>query len=194
LQELFEHLQEPRLVFSEGIVGFGQAFFEQAVRQGQEGVVAKHLASVYLPGRRAAAWRKIKPARLLPCVIVGFVPGRQGFRRLLVAAPRGGQLCYVASLHAGVSRTLRAPLQAALTARVRAQPVVSCPEPAVWVEPELYCQVRFLEWTHAGRLRGASFHQLLSAPAQLGLTAPGTVALPTRNGKHCPDTTRTGYT
>jgi hypothetical protein len=103
-------------------------------------------------------------------------------------------LCYVASLHSGVSSTLRAPLQAALAARVRAQPVVSCPEPAVWVEPELYCQVRFLEWTHAGRLRGASFHQLLSAPAPPGLTAQVPVKLPSRNGKHCPDTTRTGHT
>ena len=52
LQQLLERLHEPRLVFSEGIVGFGQAFFEQAVAQGQEGIMAKHLASRYLPGRR----------------------------------------------------------------------------------------------------------------------------------------------
>ena len=36
--------------------------------------MAKHLASRYLPGKRSAAWRKIKPALTLPCVIVGFVP------------------------------------------------------------------------------------------------------------------------
>jgi hypothetical protein len=28
----------------------------------------------------------------------------------------------------------------------------------------LICQVHYLEWTRAGRLRGASFHGLLTAP------------------------------
>src|SRR5262249_44878052 len=43
LQHLLVHWQEPRVQFSEGIVGPGRAFFEQAVRQGQEGIMAKHL-------------------------------------------------------------------------------------------------------------------------------------------------------
>ena len=62
LQGLLEALQEPRLVFSAGVLGAGQRFFAEAVRQGQEGVMAKHLASRYRPGRRSAAWKKIKPA------------------------------------------------------------------------------------------------------------------------------------
>ena len=40
-------------------------------------------------------------------------------------------------------------------------------ERGTWVEPELFCQVRFLEWTHAGRLRGASFQSLLSETGQI---------------------------
>src|SRR5207244_12090445 len=62
LRSLVDRLQEPRLVFSEGVIGSGRAFFDQAVHQGQEGVMAKHLASRYAPGRRSAAWQKIKPA------------------------------------------------------------------------------------------------------------------------------------
>ena len=117
-----------------------------------------------MPGRRSAAWRKIKPVHLLPCVVVGFVPGRAGFRRLLVAAVRDGSLQYVASLRSGFSNQVRAHLQAWLTTRLRSQPVVACPYAATWVEPALYCQVRFLDWTRAGRLRGASFHRLLDTP------------------------------
>jgi ATP-dependent DNA ligase len=49
----------PSLVFSEGIVGSGRAFFEAVCRQGLEGVVAKRLEGHYRPGRRA--WIKIKP-------------------------------------------------------------------------------------------------------------------------------------
>ena len=48
LQDLLARWQEPRVLFSEGIVGPGRVFFEQAVRQGQEGVMAKHLASRYV--------------------------------------------------------------------------------------------------------------------------------------------------
>jgi ATP-dependent DNA ligase len=62
LQGLLDPLHEPRLVFSAGVVGSGRLFFAEVVRQGQEGVMAKHLASRYRPGRRSAAWKKIKPA------------------------------------------------------------------------------------------------------------------------------------
>jgi bifunctional non-homologous end joining protein LigD len=49
----------PRLVFSEGIIGEGRAFFEAVCAEGLEGVVAKRLDGRYRPGRRA--WIKIKP-------------------------------------------------------------------------------------------------------------------------------------
>jgi ATP-dependent DNA ligase len=161
LPQLLDRLQEPRLLLSAGVVGPGRLWFEKAVAQGQEGVMAKHLASRYLPGRRSAAWRKIKPVRSLPCVIVGFVPGRDGCRRLLVAAARDGPLRYVATLHAGGRAAAGADWSAVLATRVRPRPVVPCPGRGVWVEPDLFCQVRFLEWTRAGRLRGASFQGLL---------------------------------
>jgi ATP-dependent DNA ligase len=45
LQELVQRLQEPVLLFSEGVVGPGKAFFAALVAQGQEGMMAKHLAS-----------------------------------------------------------------------------------------------------------------------------------------------------
>ena len=37
LQELLQRLQERYVVFSEGVVGAGRAFFEAVVAQGQEG-------------------------------------------------------------------------------------------------------------------------------------------------------------
>ncbi len=168
LQELVGQLKEPRVHLSEGIIGAGRAFFDQAVDQGQEGVMAKHLACGYLPGRRTAAWQKIKPALTMPCVIIGFVPGRQQFRSLLVAASLRGTLAYVANLSSGFSAANRDQLQTLLARRVRAQPVVPCPHRGVWIEPDLFCQVRFLEWTTNGRLRGASFQRLLGLPSAGG--------------------------
>jgi ATP-dependent DNA ligase len=45
LQELLQRRPLPGVFFSEGVVGPGQAFFKALVAQGQEGMMAKHLAS-----------------------------------------------------------------------------------------------------------------------------------------------------
>ncbi len=60
LAEIVKVHDDPRLIFSEGIVGSGVALFEEVGRRGLEGVVAKELASGYRPGRRGGAWLKIK--------------------------------------------------------------------------------------------------------------------------------------
>jgi ATP-dependent DNA ligase len=59
LETVVRACANPRLVFSEGIVGPGRAFFEAACAKGLEGIVAKRLEGHYRPGRRA--WIKIKP-------------------------------------------------------------------------------------------------------------------------------------
>jgi DNA ligase D-like protein (predicted ligase) len=161
LEELVHPWQQPRLLLSEGVIGPGKQFFEQAVRQGQEGIMAKHLASRYQPGTRSSAWRKIKPKRQLPCVILGWLPGQKGFGGLLLAACWQGCLRYVASVRTGFTQQSRAELQGLLASRVCARPLVACPKRGHWVKPGVYCQVRFLEWTRSGRLRGASFERLL---------------------------------
>jgi len=58
----------PRLIPQ--TVGEGQGFAEQAYRAGQEGVMAKDLASKYTPGVRGKAWLKLKHVLTLDLVIV----------------------------------------------------------------------------------------------------------------------------
>lgn len=164
LQDLLARRQEPRVPFSEGVVGPGRVFFEQAVRQGQEGVMAKHLDSRYLPGKRSSCWLKVKPGQRLPGVIIGWQPGATGLGGLLVAAPWGGVLRYVANVRAGFTDQDRRRLPTVLAGRGRPRPVVPCPHRGFWVEPDLVCEVNYLEWTRAGRLRGASFQRLLAEP------------------------------
>jgi ATP-dependent DNA ligase len=78
LRVLLGKVQEPLLVYSAGVVGAGCAFFAEALAQGHEGVMAKRNDSVYRPGRRSPAWRKIKPAERLPCVVIGYRAHRDG--------------------------------------------------------------------------------------------------------------------
>jgi len=61
LEKLIQGCAHPRLVFSQGVVGPGKAFFAEICRLGLEGMMAKRLVSRYRPGRRTGAWIKIKP-------------------------------------------------------------------------------------------------------------------------------------
>jgi ATP-dependent DNA ligase len=158
-------LGDARVAFPEGIVEGGRAFFKEAVARGHEGIMAKHLAGRYQPGRRAAAWKKIKPSGCVPAVVFGYLPGRAGVRALLVAVLRDGRLRYAARLNSGLDGALRRHLAGLLAPLVRPGPAVVCAEHAVWVEPRLYCRVGFLGWTPGGRLRGARFGGLLGSAA-----------------------------
>jgi len=51
-------------------VAEGNQFYARAIADGYEGVVAKALASTYMPGARGRGWIKIKSARTLDLVIV----------------------------------------------------------------------------------------------------------------------------
>ncbi len=48
----------------------GEKFFQEAINEGHEGVVAKKLDSVYEPGCRGKKWLKIKEFDTIDCVIV----------------------------------------------------------------------------------------------------------------------------
>jgi DNA ligase D-like protein (predicted ligase) len=161
LAELVTRLNEPLVGFSEGVVGAGRKLFARAVAAGQEGIMAKALTSRYWPGQRCSAWQKIKAVQTLPCVIVGYTPGPNGLRSLLVATVRQGCLQYVAELTSGFGAAQQAELAGRLERRRRAKPLVACPKKALWVEAELYCQVQFLCWTPRGRLREAVFRGLV---------------------------------
>jgi DNA ligase D-like protein (predicted ligase) len=162
LQDLLSQIDVPELVFSAGLAEHGQRFFEKVVAQGHEGIMAKRLSGPYLPGRRSATWKKIKPTLQLPCVIIGYTPSREGIHSILVAAAHAGPLRYVAEVTCGFSRQQKTALARRLgQQRRRSRPVVACTKQAVWVDPELYCHIQFLQWTTHGRMRSASFRGLI---------------------------------
>jgi len=119
------------------------------------------------------AWQKIKPAHELPCVVIGYTSDRSELQSLLVAECQESALRYVAELTAGFTAQAQTQLGGLQARRVRARPVVPCSKRAVWVEPEVYCRVRFQHRTPNGFLRGASFGGLLDAGGRQGLDAGG---------------------
>lgn len=162
LRELFEGAADPLLVRSEGVVGAGLTFYEEVRRLGFEGMVAKELASRYLPGKRTEAWIKTKPVQRLHCAIVGWVEEGRRLKSLIIAAPgTDGELRCVGRVGSGLDEALTAELERLLPSRERRTPVIDCGMAGRWVEPGLYCAVSYLERTSAGNLRAPVFLELI---------------------------------
>ncbi|HEY7668603.1 MAG TPA: non-homologous end-joining DNA ligase [Actinomycetota bacterium] len=161
---------DERLQLISHVEGEGKAFVKAAKQLRLEGVVAKRTGSLYLPGRRSPDWRKIKLVDTQDCVIVGWTPGQGGrskaFGALLVAALDGERWVWIGQVGTGFTDRMLADLMAELEPRSRPTPPIDDPELAKvkgarFVEPELVCEVEYLEITKSTRkMRAPSFKGL----------------------------------
>jgi len=135
--------------------GEGVKYFQAAIAEGREGVVAKKLASPYVPNQRGGAWRKFKQTTDLPCVVIGYRAGPQGLRDLLMSTLLDGTLAYAGAVELGIHH--RAELMRRLKALARPKPAIPCALSARWVKPELFCTVRFCGWRPGGAWRDPVF-------------------------------------
>ena len=169
----------------------GESLLHAVRQQGLEGVVAKRLDSRYEPGRRSAAWVKVKVRLHQELVVGGWLPGRGAreatFGALLLGyhdppageAPRGttGPLRFAGRVGTGFSdpllRTLRGRLDGLTGDGCPFDPPP--PRPVVrsahWVRPELVVEVAYAEWTADGILRHSSYlgERQDKSPDEVGL-------------------------
>jgi len=145
----------------------GPALGDATREAGLEGVLAKRLDSLYLPGARSRAWLKIKNHRRQEFVVGGWLPG-QGNRAatigaLLIGYYDEGHLKYAGRVGTGFTADELGRLERTL-APLRRETSPFDPPPrlkdAQFVEPKLVAEIRFSEWTRAGIVRH---------PAYLGL-------------------------
>lgn len=144
----------------------GHQAYETARELGLEGIVAKRRDSPYRPGRRSTEWRKIKITREQEFVVGGWLPGERRLEgrigSLLVGYYEDGRLVYAGRVGSGLDERTRSILERQLVPRPSGCPFEPRPtdrglSPAVWVEPTVVVQVKYREWTSAGRLRQPSF-------------------------------------
>jgi bifunctional non-homologous end joining protein LigD len=149
--------------------GNGAEAVRLSKEQGLEGVMAKRLASPYLPGRRSGDWIKVKNIRAQEVVIGGWRPGsgrRAGtIGALLLGLPGNGGLTYAGKVGTGFTDDMLADLLARLSRLARStSPFSDAPRTeardANWVTPRLVGEVAFAEWTDDGRLRHPAWRGL----------------------------------
>ncbi len=172
-RERLEALLAPNAVVQlSAVFDDGPALLDAAEEQRLEGVMAKRASSRYAEGKRTRDWLKIKTHGRQEFVICGWTKGqgrREGrFGSLVLGVQRGDEWAWVGNVGTGFSERDIDDLLARLQPLRRATtPFPVAPKMAkvrkgdvVWVEPELVCEVQFVEWTHDGHLRAPSFQGL----------------------------------
>lgn len=160
LAELLTGIDSPHLILSEFVTGQGCALFEHIKEAGIEGIVAKRLASRYIPDKRTDDWIKIKVEQTGTFHILGYTvtdPG-QGVSSLLVAEWYRKKWMYKGRVGSGFSEADRkAMLEVFENMPELENPPPNGPRDAIWRDTGLQCEVQYFEKTVNGMLRGPVF-------------------------------------
>jgi ATP-dependent DNA ligase len=147
---------------------------ESVREQSLEGLIAKRLDSLYEPGQRSGAWRKMRVNQGQEFVIGGYTPSSKNFDALIFGYYEEGRLLYAARTRNGFTPRLREEL----FRRLKKLETLDCPFANLpearsgrwgqgltkakmaecrWLKPVLVGQFEFVEWTPDNHLRHSRF-------------------------------------
>ncbi|WP_231491675.1 DNA ligase D [Pedobacter sp. Leaf170] len=166
---------DDRIRLSKVFKANGIDFFDAAKRMGLEGIIAKKSNSTYVLNKRSKEWLKIKVSKRQEVIIAGYTRNddtSKAFSSLLLGVYEGKNLKYVGKVGTGFSDKLQKEMMAAFEPLVTKKmpfdelPDVNKPSrfrpnppkaKAIWLKPELVCEVAFTEITDDGVFRHPSF-------------------------------------
>lgn len=150
--------------YSDHIEQAGKQFFEAAIPQGLEGIIAKQIDSTYSPKVRTRQWLKIKANQRQEVVIGGFTEtrgSRSHFGALVLGVYEKNKLIYVGHTGSGFTEQSLTAIYKKLKPLITStSPFDKKPKtnmPCTWVKPVLVCEVKFSEWTKDNILRQPIF-------------------------------------
>ncbi len=163
---------------SENFEVSGIEFFETVKKMGLEGIIAKKADSLYSPGNRSKEWLKIKANKRQEMVIGGYTKNEDSsklFSSLLLGVFEKGKLIYTGKVGTGFSdKQQKDMLKQFKPFITKVTPFTQLPDInkpsrfrsnpphaiAVWLKPELVCEVSFTEMTTDGIMRHPSFEAM----------------------------------
>lgn len=145
----------------------GVKLWEQVVKAGGEGIMAKAINSTYIPGKRSSSWLKIKAFQEDTFYIVGLTQGENSrgstFGALVLARHGNMTMEYVGCAGSGLTQNMLKRILQAVTPSdccyLVSRPHLDKPL-LTWVKPHLQCEVRFLGTGSNGHLRFPTFRGL----------------------------------
>ncbi len=160
LKLLLSKYKFDNIYYSDHIEAKGIAFFEKAVKENLEGIIAKDANSPYRAGKRSGEWLKIKSIQSEEAIVIGYTEPkgtRNYFGSLLLGQYKGDTLEYIGNCGSGFNETalkeLYAQFQKLEISKSPIEKKITAPGKIHWVKPQLVCQVKFTEWTKDGSLR-----------------------------------------
>ncbi len=155
----------PGVRYNDHILKDGKAFYNLAREKQLEGIVAKNITSKYYRNKRSKDWLKIKIKKRQEAVIGGYTKpkgSRNYFGALVLGVYNGkGELEYIGHTGGGFTEEdLKQMYDKIKPLEQKDSPFIKKPKtnmPAVWLKPELLCEVEFSEWTGEGMMRHPVF-------------------------------------
>jgi len=148
------------IFFSEHVEENGVEFFDLAVKNKTEGIIAKKKNGLYSSARRTDEWLKIKISQQDEAIIIGITEpknSRNFFGALLLGQYDGRSLRFIGKCGSGFTEPTLKDLYKQFKPYFTAiNPSVDKPalrDKIQWIEPQFVCQVKFTEWTKDKHLR-----------------------------------------
>ena len=163
---------------SESFEVSGIEFFETAKKMGLEGIMAKKSDSVYSAGNRSKEWLKIKANKRQEMVIGGYTKNdnsSKSFSSLLLGVFEKGKLIYTGKVGTGFNDKQQIEMLKQFKPHItKSAPFTELPDinkpsrfrpnpphaTAIWMKPEMVCEVSFTEMTTDGIMRHPSFEAM----------------------------------
>lgn len=156
----------------------GTAFFETVKKMGLEGIIAKKADSLYSAGNRSREWLKIKANKRQEMIIGGYTKNddsSKSFSSLLLGVYEKDKLTYTGKVGTGFNDKQQIELLKQFKPYIiKTAPFADLPDinkpsrfqhnpphaTAIWMKPELVCEVSFTEMTTDGIMRHPSFEAM----------------------------------
>jgi bifunctional non-homologous end joining protein LigD len=179
---ILKSIQNPPEIIriSEAFEESGIQLFESVKKMGLEGIIAKKKQSIYRENDRTREWLKIKTQKRQEVVIGGYTlntGSTKRFSSLLVGVFQKKKLIYTGKIGTGFNDSKQKELLALFkplvikTAPFEEVPDINKPSrfrpdppkaKAIWLKPQIICEVSFTEMTSDGVMRHPSFEGLRS--------------------------------